>query len=91
MDPHSAKGLDQFKNRRQSKRMEMAEQGVAVFADGTRVPCIIHDMSDPDAESDFGMRVELINVPNGKVPDSFQIHMKSGRVIQYSPGWVNNL
>jgi len=86
-----AKDLDQFKDRRQFKRTDMAQQGVAVFADGTRVPCIIHDMSDPDAEKGFGMRVELINVPNSKVPHSFQVHLPSGRVIQYSPGWAEAL
>jgi hypothetical protein len=46
-------------------------------------------MSDPDAQKGFAMRAELINVPNSKVPHSFQIHLPSGRVILYSPGWAN--
>lgn len=95
VERRGAQDLDQFKNRRQSKRTEMAEQGVALFLDGTRVPCIIHDISDPnpnlDAKFNCGMRVELLNVPNGKVPETFWILMQSGRVIEYSPGWTSTL
>lgn len=91
MDRSSSKPLDQFRDRRQFKRTEVAETGVAVFDDGTRVSCIIHDMSESDSANGFGMRVELIDVPKGKVPDNFQVHLKSGRVIQYSPGWVSAL
>lgn len=83
--------MEQFHNRRESERKEMAEQGVAVFEDGTKVACIIHDMSEAGGENGFGMRVELINVPNGEVPRTFAVHMRSGRIIEYTPGWKDRL
>jgi hypothetical protein len=69
----------------------MAKQGVVVFEDGTHVRCIIHDMLAINGENRFGMRVELFNVPSGKVSDTFVGHMRSGRVTQYTPGWKYRL
>ncbi len=62
MDQKKSKSLEQFRDRRKFDRKDMAEQGVAVFEDGTRVPCIIHDMSEGKENDIFGMRVELLNV-----------------------------
>lgn len=91
MDQNRSKALEQFRNRRKFNRKDIAEQGVAVFEDGTRVPCIIHDMSEGSENDIFGMRVELINVPNVELPKSCVIHMHSGRMIQYTLGWTEPL
>lgn len=91
MDQERSKSLKQFRDRRKFDRKDMAEQGVAVFEDGTRVPCIIHDMSEGKENAIFGMRVELLNVPNRELPKSCVIHMRSGRAIQYTLGWSTPL
>ena len=65
----------------------MAEQGFALFADGTRVNCIIHDASNMEGDGRMGMRVELIDCPNGRPPNGFWVLMQSGLVSYYRPSW----
>lgn len=91
MEQTRRKNATSVDDRRKSPRTDMAETGIAVLPDGTRVVCIIHDMSETGSRSNFGMRVELIDVPPGKAFHSFDVHMKSGRVIRYTPGWKNAL
>ncbi|KQP73642.1 PilZ domain-containing protein [Methylobacterium sp. 37f] len=85
-----ASNLDQFRSRRKFERVEMAEQATAVFDDGTRLTCLIHDMSN-GADARIGMRIELFDCPASGVPKSFLVIMKSGRVIRYTPGWNERL
>lgn len=91
MDQNRSKVLEKFRNRREFDRKDMAEQGVAVFEDGTRVACIIHDMSEGNENEIFGMRVELLNVPKRDLSKTCVIHMHSGRKIQYTLGWTKAL
>ncbi len=91
MDPNKSKSLEQFRNRRKLDRTDMAEQGVAVFEDGTRVPCIIHDMSEGKENDIFGMRVELLNVPNRELPKKLCNSYALRQAIQYTLGWSTPL
>lgn len=91
MDQDRSKTLEQFRSRRKFDRKDMAEQGIAVFEDGTCVTCIIHDMSEGSENDIFGMRVELLNVPDKDLSDNIVIHMSSGRTIQYKLGWKSLL
>ncbi len=74
-------------DKRQFSRTEVAEQGFALFADGTRVTCIIHDTSHIEGAGGMGMRIELIDSPHERCPDGFWILMQSGRVTYYRPSW----